>query len=258
MATSRLANSPLQHYRFQRNLIVSIVFVGLIVVLAIILLANVVFPNSNGFQTIAYFLLVFYGIGVMYARQLLISVNMYYHYYRMIDDNTPIFRVQRLPLSDQFRRFLLDDTYTLGVKNTQYSIYFKLFSKLPYVKRTSQTVLWVIELYSDDLGFHEQRFEEELRHIKTTHLSKKTLMNELTLIFKQTVKLNDKTKESFQEIINFSVSNRAIITLPCAVLTQNQSLYVLRPTKQYPNKYYYALIQMLYALTDAKDLTYGR
>jgi len=258
MATSRLAKSPFQYYRFQRNFIVSLVFLGLIVVLVLIFLTMVVFPDSNGLQTIAYFSLVLYGIGVMFARQLLISINMYYHYFRMIDDNAPMFRAQRMPLSDQFQQFLLFDTYTLGVKNDQFSIYYRVYSKLPFVKRTAQTIVWVIELYDDHLGFHDPKLEQEINRIKTNQLIKKTYFNELTLIFKKTATTEKKTKETCQEIINFSVSNRAIITLPCAVVTQKQSIYVLRPNKQYPNKFYYALIQILYELTAAKDRHDGR
>jgi|LakMenEpi03Aug12_release.lakeMendotaPanAssembly.Ray.scaffolds.fasta_scaffold12948_8 hypothetical protein len=258
MATSRLEKTSLIHYRFQRNLVLSLVFFGFFLTSSLIVLATFIFPNSNGLQTISYFVLLLYGIGVLFARQLLVSINTYYHYFRMIDENQPMFRAQRLPLSDQFQRFLLQETYTLGVKNKQYSIYFKLYSNLPFVKRTAQTILWVIELYDDHLGFHEPRLEQETIRIKTNQLVKRTYLNELTLIFKQPETMDKKTIETFQEIINFSVSNRAIITLPCAVVTQKQSIYVLRPNKQYPNKFYYALIQILYELTAAKDRHDGR
>jgi hypothetical protein len=246
------AQSKFKYYRFQRNLIVSLVFLGLIIVLTISLFAVFIYPNDNGMQSIAFFIVLFYGIGVLFARQILLSVNMYYDYFRLIQENVPAYKARLLPFSSGFQSLLAKESYHLVSQSPRFRIYYKIFNKMPYVTRTGVSLIWIIELNDDNLEFHDILLENEISHLKDQHLGKVKYSNELTLVFKEIAELNETNKASFQEIINFSFSNRAVITIPCAVIPKKEAIYFLRPFKQYPNKYYYALTKHLFYITQGE------
>jgi hypothetical protein len=63
---------------------------------------------------------------------------------------------------------------------------------------------------------------------------------------------NQAKKINAQKIVNFYVQNRAMISIPCAVIVAKNQVYALRPRKQFPNKYYYVAIQFLKEITSAK------
>ena len=253
MDTRLGVQSKYKYYRFQRNLILSLMFFGLILVLTISLFSVFIYPNDNGLQSIAFFILLFYGIGVLFARQILLSVNMYYDYFRLIQENVPAFQANVLPFSSSFHARLVEDSYQLVSQSPQFSIHYKIFNKMPYVKRTGVSLIWIIELNDENIWFHDALLENEISYLKDQHLGKAIYANELTLIFKKTVELNEINKASFQEIINFSFHNRAVITIPCAVIPKKKAIYLLRPQKKYPNKYYYALIKHLFQITQGKE-----
>lgn len=254
MARSSLKKSSSYRFKLQRNRIIFIFYFGLIVTITITVLATFTFQNSNLFQSIAFFLIISYGIGVIFFRQYLISVNIYYHYYRMIEDGLGPIAYNRDPFSNSFFKHLNVNGYQKGAQTNQYSIHYKLFQKLPFVKRTSATLVWIAHISDHSIGLYDSILEQEFIKVKDNSIQKMKYFNELTIVFKRIQEWNREAKDSFQEIINFSLSNRAIIYLPCAVIGRSGLIYSLRPSKQFPNKYYYALLQMLYDLTEANEL----
>jgi hypothetical protein len=258
MATRRLTSSSFQYYKNQRFLVISLVFIGLMISLLLSILTLFVFPDLNFLQSITFFFLIAFVGGVIYARQLLVSLNMRFHYFRMIEEQVPPLEVKNLPFHDSFSSLIIKDGYEQMANKPNFIIYVKIFKNVPFVKRTGPTILWLIHIVDASIPFHDASLDEEINYIKEKKLNHTDYANELSLIFKKVPIWNASMMQSFQEIINFSLQNRALISLPVAVIEDKRMVYTLRPMKQYPNKYYYALIQILDTICETKEVVYGK
>lgn len=252
MATRRLRHlTPLKRYRFQRNVIIILLVIGLILVVGLGLFANFFNQPSEFLQTLSFFSMLLLGAGVIYARQMLFSINMHYHYFRMIDEDAPALKAQVLPFSSAFSQRLIALNFTQAHASEDFTIFYRLFPKLPYVRRATDTLVWVVMIHQPTIRLHDEKLEQLLQHLKASQLKDGKFLSELSLMFKQTPSWSPSIKDEFQRIINFSYQHRAIISLPCAVMDKKSSIYVLRPAKQYPNKFYYALIKTLQEITQS-------
>jgi hypothetical protein len=95
--------------------------------------------------------------------------------------------------------------------------------------------------------------EADLILIKEKLNQQSPIQNELTLLIKKHDQFSEEVKEQNHKIINFVYQNRAIVSIPCSLLN-DQRIYVLRPKKLYPSKFYYVLIKLLYYLTEADEI----
>jgi hypothetical protein len=250
MATRRLNHlTPLKRYRFQRNVILLSLVIGLIIVVSFGLIVNFITPNSEILQTFSFFSMLLFSGGVIFARQILLSINMHYHYFRMIDEDAPALTAQILPFSLTFSQRLLSLNFTKAHASEEFTIFYQLFPKLPYVRRAPNTLVWVVMIHQHRITSHDEKLEKMIQFLKTSQLKDGKYLSELSLIFKEVSDWSSSAKDEYQRIINFSYQNRAIISLPCAVMEKKALIYVLRPAKQYPNKFYYALIKTLQAMT---------
>ncbi|MEY3431395.1 MAG: hypothetical protein RIS53_293, partial [Bacillota bacterium] len=111
----------------------------------------------------------------------------------------------------------------------------------------------IVLIKDQSMTLTDDRLELVIQQYKTNLKLKKEIQNELTLLFYQAPFLTEELKEKTQQIINFSLQNRAIITIPCLQIG-DKKIYTLRPKRLFPNKFYYVLIKLLYYLTDANEM----
>jgi hypothetical protein len=173
----------------------------------------------------------------------------------MLVQNLPPFKVQRFPFDSSFDTYLLNHGYQLAMKVEDFSIFYQFNKKFPFIKRTSSTLLWIIKINNKNLQTNDERIDNQIEIIKQNFSMKTPHLNELTLTFKLVDFLTNTNIDSFQEIVNYSSNNRTIISLPCAAILENKSVYTLRPQKVYPNKYYFVLVQTLFLITNASGLS---
>lgn len=251
MATRRLVTSSLSYYLDKRNRIIFVVIFGFILLITFGLFGYFIeFIYSDLFQSIAFIYGVGYLIGLLVAKQMMFTISMYTHYYRMIDENNAPFDVVTHPYDASFSKALFQQQLTLGVDRPAYQILYRKFSQLSYVKRTGPSVIWVV-ITKTKLDTYDSRIEDDMTLIKSKIPESAKLQNEITLVFHQVETWQDEKKRDFQNIVNFYLQNRAMITIPCAVIPSKKQIYALRPKKQFPNKYYYVAIQFLRELTAA-------
>jgi hypothetical protein len=244
--------SPFKQYQQKRFITLTLItFLSLsIAILAFI--SFYLYPNHQGLQSILLLALLIFLTFILLIRQYMMTVSMYLHYYRMIEEKNPSFKGKFPPYSEGFTNALLEQGFLVGVKKNSYTIFYKLFDKLPLVQRTGPTFVVFIQTFLPGLTVHHEGIEQELSYLKSTLKSKKPIQNELTIILKKMDNLDTTSQDELEQIINFSLMNRAFITLQLAEFA-NQTMYMLRPKKLYPNKYYYALVQLVYDLIKIKE-----
>jgi hypothetical protein len=249
MATRNDLNLSYRFYSKKINTIILLVLIGVFLFLSLAFYAYVIEPNNQSFLQFFVFIFgVLYLAGLMVAKELLFTYKTYAYYYRMIEEKVPPFPVKTLPFSESFRDRIIKEGFLSGVDRDLYTIFYKCFPSLPYVRRTGFSVVWIISL-KGDIDFYDSKIEDDLSYIRTKINDSSKLQNEISLIFKKVDSWNLSIQEAFQQIINFSVQNRAMISIPCAFITKKNEVYALMPTKQFPNKYYYAAIQFLKEVT---------
>jgi hypothetical protein len=250
MATRRVVPS-LKYYLQKRNRTILLVIFGLIGLLILGFFAYFIeTPEQDILQTIVFIYGIFYAIGLLIVNQRMLTISMYTHYYRMIEENMPPFEVQSHPYLTSFQQQLSTHQFLLGVDRPLYQIHYRLFPRLPYVKRTGLSVIWIV-VTKDHIEPYDSRIEDDFLYIKSKIPQEKKIQNEISLVFSLTDSWNEPKKLEAQRIVNFYLQNRAMITIPCVVLKKNNVVYALRPRKQFPNKYYYVAIQFLKEITSA-------
>lgn len=248
MAARRIAKTPFQHFRRQRNWLLGLTLLGLTFVITLGGYSLFIRPDLEQLQTLLFFLLVGYLVWVLFAKQSMVSINMYYHFHRMIKENCPPIDVVISPQTSAFQAQLEQHGYQLVVDRAFYRIHYQVFQHLPFVKRTTTTMVSIIQL-KEEVSFYDERIEEDLMLITSQGNNTRKIMNDIRLVFKAYDQFNQSVQEDYQKIINLSLQNRALITLPVGYNQSAKQIYVLRPIKQFPNKFYYAAIQLIYQLT---------
>ena len=246
-------NTPYKSFKKKRDFILSLVFSSLILLIVILILNFFVMPNDAFIEIILMlYLLIFIGV-LIFVRQIMFSINMYLHFYRMIEENQPPFIAKVTPFEHGFIDNLNKYEFTLGVKQSDYLIFYRFYRRLPWVERTQPSIVFIVLSQRPSLEIDSTSLELDLKVIKDKLNQQSLIQNELTLIITEQETLSEKVKEQNQKIINFVYQNRAIVSIPCALIN-NRQLYVLRPKKLFPNKYYYVLIKLLYYLTEADEM----
>jgi hypothetical protein len=169
----------------------------------------------------------------------------------MIEEGVTPFEVGTHPYLGSFKKVLESHQLILGVDRPLYQIHYRVFPRLPYVKRTGLSVIWLV-IIKDEIDLYDSRIEDDVFFIKSKIPQSEKIQNELTLLFYEIKSWEESKKVTAQKIINFYVQNRAMISIPCAVISPKKQIYALRPQKQFPNKYYYVAIQFLKEITTAK------
>jgi hypothetical protein len=252
MATRRLDMSSYKIYLNKRNWILITVVFGFFLLLGLGFFAYFVESTlQDFFQAMVFILGVAYLIGLLVAKQMMFTISMYTHYYRMIEEDMPTFDVDIHPYMATFSQQLTHYQFILGVDRPLYQIHYRIFPRLPYVKRTGLSIIWFV-ITKDEIDSYDSRIEDDVIYIKSKIPQAEKLQNELTFIFHETQAWRDSKKTDAQKIVNFHIQNRAMISIPCVVITSKKQVYALRPNKQFPNKYYYVAIQFLKEITAAK------
>lgn len=254
MATRRITPS-FTYYRKLRNLYLIAVIFFLALLLGLALYAYMIDTTLTWLQSIVFVFACVYGALLLTIRQQLFTTNMLMHYYRMIEENLPTVKGNYSPYDATFDTRLKTLGFTLGIENVLYRIYYQVHPRTPYIKRTALTLVWLVVFNANEREspFFLERSEEDFQYIKTMIPSSQKILNEITLWFQQVDEWQQPQKAKFQQIINFVMSNRAVISIPCAVLPTQKTFYYLRPNKQFPNKYYYAAIKYIEAILEVND-----
>jgi hypothetical protein len=245
-------NSSFKHYQQKRAIAFILVAVFSISIGILAFISLFLYPNHQGLQSILLLALVIFLTFILLIRQYMMTVSMHLHYYRMIEEKNPSFKGKFPPYSEGFTNALLEQGFLVGVKKNSYTIFYKLFDKLPFVQRTGPTFVVFIQTFLPGLSVHHEGIEQELFYIKSTLKSKKTIQNELTVILKKMENFDATSQDELEQIINFSLMNRAYITIQLGEFA-NKNMYMLRAKKLYPNKYYYALVQLVYDLIKIEE-----
>ena len=245
-------NRSFKNYQQKRAFALFLIAIFSISIAVLAFISFYLYPNHQGLQSILLLALVVFLTFILLIRQYMMTVSMYLHYYRMIEEKNPSFKGKFPPYSEGFTNALLEQGFLVGVKKNSYTIFYKLFDKLPFVQRTGPTFVVFIQTFLPGLTVHHEGIEQELSYLKSTLKSKKPIQNELTIILKKMDNLDTTSQDELEQIINFSLMNRAFITLQLAEFA-NQTMYMLRPKKLYPNKYYYALVQLVYDLIKIEE-----
>jgi hypothetical protein len=252
---TRFVDMPsFKNYLKKRNWIILSVFFGLFFLLGLGFFAYFIESMyQDVLQSVVFIFGVIYLIGLLVAKQMMVTISMYTHYYRMIEENMPPFDVGTHPYHASFDKDNVKQQLTLGVDRPLYQIYFRKFTRLPYVKRTGLSMIWLV-VTKGEIDTYDSRIEDDVTFIKSKIPESQKIQNEITLVFYKIESWNHTKKVDAQKIVNFYVQNRAMILIPCAVISAKNQVYALRPYKQFPNKYYYVAIQFLKEITSAKIL----
>lgn len=185
---------------------------------------------------------------------MLVPMQMYLHYYRMIDENLPPFVVQSNLNSSAFQSNITKYGFTKGFENDQFTIYYQFYFKLPWVERTKHSVIYLVLTNTRDLTMTDNQLEEAIASIQQRQKpAKYVIENELTLLFYQTNHWASSFQEKAHTIINYSAHRQTLVNIPVIQIKPNE-IYMLRPKKLFPNKYYYVLTKLVYYLTDASEM----
>lgn len=209
-------------------------------------------PTINeSMETWLIILLLGLSVLLIWVRQAMVPIQMYLHYLRMIDEQLPPFKINAPIQSKAFESNLTKYQYGI-IKDTQwFTLYAREYDRLPWVARTGASVIYLVIIKDQLIEMNDERIEQTIQeHHKKL---KKNIQNEMTLLFYQSPSMNPILSEKMNKIINFSIQNRAIITVP-AVQLGDEEMYALRPKRLFPNKYYYVLIKLLYYLTEANEM----
>jgi len=209
--------------------------------------------TTTNLETILLLLLIGLTFVLIWARQAMFPIQMYLHYYRMIDEQQPPFKIQSPLGSDLFLNNLKKYQFESIHDTNEFQIFARYYDRLPWVVRTQASLVYIVVVKNQNLTITDKQLDAAIQEHKQTLKANKEIQNELTLLFYRTPKLTEELKEKTQQIINFSLQNRAIITIPCLQIGDDK-VYALRPHRLFPNKFYYVLIKLLYYLTDANEM----
>jgi hypothetical protein len=251
MATRRL-NPSFRRYQNQRRLLIGIVSILFILTIMLFMLAFTQ-DGFQGLQTPVFLFLIGLMLVLFVFRQIMFSINMHYHYFRMIQDDQPPFSVKTLPMSQAFTAKVVANGFQKGIQRPTHEIYYQIYPRLPLVKRTGTTVVWMIKLTDKTINPYGEEIERDFQQIKLSLPKTTNILNELTLVVKQVEVWNQKERENLDQVVNFSLNNRAMVTIQFGQLP-TKKVYALRPKLQYPNKYYYAAMQIMFKLMEANHV----
>jgi hypothetical protein len=248
----RLSSSQRQ---FKQKRLFIFLLVGIYFLICSILASIYFFVDQSvpGLETTLLLLLIGLTFVLVWARQSIIPIQMYLHYYRMLDEQLPPFVIQSPIQSKAFLNNLDKYQFQLETETKEFQLFARVYDRLPWVARTQSSLIFVVLIKDQSIAITDERLESVILQYKTNLKLKKEIQNELTLLFYQAPFLTEELKEKTQRIINFSLQNRGIITIPCLQIGETK-IYALRPKRLFPNKFYYVLIKLLYYLTDANEM----
>jgi hypothetical protein len=248
----RLSSSQRQ---FKQKRLFIFLLVGIYFLICSILASIYFFVDRSvpGLETTLLLLLIGLTFVLVWARQSMIPIQMYLHYYRMLDEQLPPFIIQSPIQSKAFLNNLDKYQFQLETETKEFQLFARVYDRLPWVARTQSSLIFIVLIKDQSITITDERLESVILQYKTNLKLKKEIQNELTLLFYQAPFLTEELKEKTQRIINFSLQNRGIITIPCLQIGETK-IYALRPRRLFPNKFYYVLIKLLYYLTDANEM----
>ncbi len=246
-------SSPKNKLKQKRFFIFLLVGIYLIVCSLLVSVYFFVDRSLPGLETTLLLLLIGLTFVLVWAKQSMIPIQMYLHYYRMLDEQLPPFAIQSPVQSKAFLHNLEKYQFQLETETNAFQLFTRIYDHLPWVARTQTSLILIVLIKDQSMTLTDDRLELVIQQYKTNLKLKKEIQNELTLLFYQAPFLTEELKEKTQQIINFSLQNRAIITIPCLQIG-DKKIYTLRPKRLFPNKFYYVLIKLLYYLTDANEM----
>ncbi len=248
----RLSSSQRQ---FKQKRLFIFLLVGIYFMICSILASIYFFVDRSvpGLETTLLLLLIGLTFVLVWARQSMIPIQMYLHYYRMLDEQLPPFIIQSPIQSKAFLNNLDKYQFQLEAETKEFQLFARVYDRLPWVARTQSSLIFIVLIKDQSITITDERLESVIHQYKAKLKLKKEIQNELTLLFYQAPFLTEELKEKTQRIINFSLQNRGIITIPCLQIGETK-IYALRPKRLFPNKFYYVLIKLLYYLTDANEM----
>jgi hypothetical protein len=249
---NRLKKSTLALKR-KRNLGFFIVFILSLFLLTITYLSFFQFPNSGVLQSVLLLYLIVLIFFSALIRSYFSKINMYIHYYRMIEENLPPFKIKTVPGTVDFHNNLSKFKFIEGIKNSDYTIYFNYLPRLPWVNRTKPSIVFVVLINQNSIEIDDKMVSSHFQKITNNLKLNDTIQNELSLFFFRSEHLNKSLIEKSQKIIHLVFQNRALVSIS-AILDGNDRMFTLRPSKLFPSKYYYVLIKLLYYLTDSSEM----
>ena len=124
MATRRLIAS-FRTYQTQRWLLIGVVSILFILTIILFILAYTQ-PGFQDLQTIVFLFLIGLMIVLFILRQIMFSINMHYHYFRMIQEEQPPFSVKTLPMTQAFISTLAAKGFQKGIERPTHDIYYQI------------------------------------------------------------------------------------------------------------------------------------
>lgn len=249
---TRVISKEFQFYQRKRNLILfSFLMMGVMILISIFL--PIIFSlNTDILFTIYLVILLILAAYIMIIKPLFTTYSMYYHFYRMLDDQMPPQTTIRSPFEPSF----VEEITKLGLQKvidrSTYTIYAALQTSLPWIRRVGPTLVMVLVGHSPTTELYSPAMDEDIQLIKTQLEGKKVILNQVMIQFKSINDLHITPQMEFNQIINYAENNRATIQIPVAYHATSKKAYFLRPASQYPNKFYYfaaRLIEQLLMIT---------
>lgn len=251
MAT-RVESNEFKFYQRKRNLIlISFLMMGILMLSSIFI--PIIFPINEDILFSIYVIVLMLLAGyILMIKPYFMTYSMYYHYYRMIDDQVPAQPAKIDPSSAEFTHQLKDDGFNVILTRPNFTYYARMYNSLPWINRAATTLVIIMVYHQSTADFYSQSIDQDVQYVKSQLEGKTPILNHVMIQIKTVSALTITPTIEFNQIINYSENNRAMIQLPVAYITSTSQAYCLRPLNKYPNKYYYYAVRLMEHLLGIK------
>ncbi|MEY3432029.1 MAG: hypothetical protein RIS53_927, partial [Bacillota bacterium] len=134
-------SSPKNKLKQKRFFIFLLVGIYLIVCSLLVSVYFFVDRSLPGLETTLLLLLIGLTFVLVWAKQSMIPIQMYLHYYRMLDEQLPPFVIQSPVQSKAFLHNLEKYQFQLETETNAFQLFTRVYDHLPWVARTQTSLI---------------------------------------------------------------------------------------------------------------------
>lgn len=196
--------------------------------------------------TLIYFPVFLITLFVIFRiRSKLMYHSMYYQYFLMIEDNLGIIKLSHKIFTPSWLGNLKNKGFIETSNLPEFLTYYQVMPKIKKYVYAKSLVMICIIAKNETLDFYASEVDDELKKIYTNNKEANKSRRHIILHFKKYQNYSEAVKEELDKIINFKIGRDNLIHINIGYFVNQNAVYFLRPSKKYPNKYYYYAVQMI-------------
>lgn len=203
--------------------------------------------------TIYIILMIAYLVLILYLSPKIRYYKMYSDYNRLLLNEPKFYKTRNQLFTTSWIDGLKKDGFDLAQEDMRHIILCKHYKKLPTIKKSDETLLFLVIAKSNEFDFYSDEVDQGMQAYCLKHEACQKVSKRVTLQFKKYDMIDEKAAEEVETAILYKVGNQVLVNLTFLYADSKQKMFGLNPGKWYPNRYAYFAFSEFKRICDIEE-----